>query len=448
MKLKDLDNSALPRKRKTRTGEFSTIKNLDSILNIVRSINSHIILNDVLKEVLKHAIRITHSDRGFIVLIDDKGELNYEQGLDSSGKELSEMSFNISHSIVSNVYSTGHPKFVENAQDNRNVNSCASILDLQLETILCSPLITNGKKIGVIYVDSKNLHKINTREITDTFEILAGHAAIAIKNAQLFQGRVQAIEALQKINHELTIAKEKAEHTEKLKTAFLAQMSHEIRTPLNIIQNYAKMLLANFSEDQKISLKKDYNSLEKATKRITRTFDLMINNSEIQAGTYEATSENIELVSDILNPIVQSFEEEAAGKGLDFNFRTDLDSCIIRSDHYSTKVIFENLIDNAIKFTRDGGVDVLLEEKNNYFIVRIIDSGIGISEYYMPNLFKPFTQEYQGYSRKFDGNGLGLALVKNYCEINDFDIEICSQKKLGTEVKITIPAVNSTNDLF
>ena len=166
------------------------VKNLEVILDIVNTINQALILDDVLNLVLKNAIKITNSERGFIVLIDPNGDLEYKIGLDSEGTRLPKESFHVSTSVVKDVYTTGQSKFIEGAHSDTNFDPSKSILRLELETILCSPLITDNKKIGVVYVDSKHLHKVKVSEITNTFEILAGQAATAIRNAQLYQNQI------------------------------------------------------------------------------------------------------------------------------------------------------------------------------------------------------------------------------------------------------------------
>ena len=105
----------------------------------------------------------------------------------------------------------------------------------------------------------------------------------------------------------------------------------------------------------------------------------------------------------------------------------------IKCDEYSIHQIFSNLIDNAVKYTASGSVIIeLRKDKDNKIEVEVKDTGIGISEDYLQNLFLPFSQEEQGYTRKFDGNGLGLALVKKYCELNNIGISVSSKKGTGT----------------
>ena len=95
------------------------------------------------------------------------------------------------------------------------------------------------------------------------------------------------------------------------------------------------------------------------------------------------------------------------------------------------------MIDNAIKYTKKGKIEILLgKNKTGNIMVEVKDTGIGMSKEFLPRLFKPFTQEDQGYSRSFDGNGLGLDLVKKYCEINNAVIEVESEKNVGSTFRI------------
>jgi signal transduction histidine kinase len=96
------------------------------------------------------------------------------------------------------------------------------------------------------------------------------------------------------------------------------------------------------------------------------------------------------------------------------------------------------LIDNAIKYTDNGRVEVTIDRNNDgCIIVSVEDTGIGISDEFMKNIFKPFLQEESGYSRRYEGNGLGLALTKKYCELNNATINVESQKGAGSKFIIT-----------
>jgi signal transduction histidine kinase len=413
-------------------------KNLDIILNIVNTVNKTLIIDDVLELVLKNAISLTGTERGFIVLKNPEGNLEFTLGMNATEGKLSKEEFSVSQSVVDDVFITGESKFIESAQSDDSNRKSKSIFILDLQTILCSPLITSGEKIGVIYVDSKHLHKVKIKEITSMFEILAGQAATAIRNAQLYNGQVAANKSLEESNKQLIIAKEEAEKSDRLKSEFLAQMSHEIRTPIHILMSYSSLILEEIEEKMDADMRSNFNAIEHAGKRIIRTTELILNMSEISTGTYEYSGSEFNIFDGVLKSIFNEYEEKVDTDKVKYSIEEDSSSKIISADKYSVYQIFTNLIDNAIKYTEEGTITVSVSTNSeNRVEVKIADTGIGISKEYMPNLFMPFTQEEQGYSRRYEGNGLGLALVKKYCELNQAEIKVESEKGKGTTVTVT-----------
>jgi signal transduction histidine kinase len=111
----------------------------------------------------------------------------------------------------------------------------------------------------------------------------------------------------------------------------------------------------------------------------------------------------------------------------------DADNCAVHCDEYTLSQIFANLLDNAIKYTEKGEVKIIISaDKDAGLVCSISDTGIGMSNEFLGRVFEPFTQEEQGYTRKFEGNGLGLALVKEYCDLNKIEISLKSEKGEGT----------------
>ena len=276
------------------------------------------------------------------------------------------------------------------------------------------------------------------KEITDTFEILAGQAATAIRNAQLFDGQLDANKALEQSNKNLIVAKEEAEKSDRLKSEFLAQMSHEIRTPIHILMSYSNLIRDEIEEQVDEDLRSNFNAIDDAGKRIIRTTDLILNMSEIATGTYEYSENTFDLYDNILKSIYEEFKLLAGEKKLGLNLIKETDNTTITADKYSIYQVFTNLIENAIKYTISGKIDIIIYTYDNGKLsVTVADTGIGIAKEYIPNLFKPFMQEDQGYSRRFEGNGLGLALVKNYCDLNQAAISVESKKGQGSRFTVT-----------
>ncbi len=237
---------------------------------------------------------------------------------------------------------------------------------------------------------------------------------------------------------ELEAAKLQAEKSDRLKSEFLAQMSHEIRTPINSILNFTTLIRQECRGIETEDLKISFNIIESASKRVIRTIDLILNMSELQTGTYEYRSRWFDLFEDSLKSLQSEFKNIADEKKIKLSLVKQTDNSILQADEYSVNQIFQNLIDNAVKYTREGEVEIVLSrDQNNKMCVEIRDTGIGISEEFLPKLFEAFSQEEQGYSRKFEGNGLGLALVKKYCELNNAVIDVESNKGKGTTFTVT-----------
>jgi signal transduction histidine kinase len=133
------------------------------------------------------------------------------------------------------------------------------------------------------------------------------------------------------------------------------------------------------------------------------------------------------------------YQKKAEGKGLEFNVVNKISDSKIIADEYSIEEIFSNLLDNAIKFTESGLIEVIIsDDKYSRIKVEVVDTGIGIDRNYIKHLYEPFTQELHGYSRKYEGNGLGLSVVKKFCDLNKATIQVDTEKNVGTTFRVVL----------
>ena len=252
-------------------------------------------------------------------------------------------------------------------------------------------------------------------------------------------GIVEDITALSKKEEELISAKKNAEKSEKLKTEFLSQISHEIRTPLHSISSFTQLIKEKLNSHADDETNDYFHYISNSCNRVVRTIDLIVNMSEIQVGSYKYVPTSFNFIKDLIIPIIGHYKIYTDSKNLALVFIEEINNIIIKADLYSLQQVFVNLLDNAIKFTNEGGIIIRVARDEQNIIVQVEDSGIGISKEYLQNLFKPFTQEDTGYSRKYEGNGLGLALVKEYCNINSAIISVTSIKGKGSVFTVSIP---------
>ncbi|MCX7876523.1 MAG: ATP-binding protein [Melioribacteraceae bacterium] len=306
--------------------------------------------------------------------------------------------------------------------------------------------ILEGENVRIIlpYTHNYDFHDIikNEKSILDVIQIGKFYYQFIIVGSNKFkicQVYGRNITELKQTENELIEALLKAEEAKRLKEFFLAQISHEIRSPLNVIVGYSDIL----NEELKGSNNNYYDgilrSIKNNSKRLYRTFDLLLNMSQLQAGKYETHIEKIDLYY-LLNSIHLEYFSLAEEKSIDLKIINTIEPPVyIYGDHYSISQIFINLIDNAIKYTSKGAVEIKISKTNEEEIVtEIIDNGKGMSQEFIDKLFQPFTQEDMGYTRRFDGTGLGLAIVKNFVELNKGKISVESELNKGTTFKVVL----------
>ena len=246
------------------------------------------------------------------------------------------------------------------------------------------------------------------------------------------RGTSQDITEHKRAEKELLEAKEKAESSNKLKDAFIANISHEIRTPLTGILGMTSIIKETYQSNIKEGDEVLFEGIDISSNRIIRTIDMILNYSRLQVGEFNITPNKIN-ISLICANLVKEFNTAAKNKSLDLSFQNNIGDIAIFADEYSITMAIFNLIDNAVKYTNKGSINVILhKEKNDDLILEIKDTGIGINQEYLDHIFEPYLQEEIGYGRAYEGIGLGLAIVKKVIDLNKCVINVESKKGEGT----------------
>jgi len=277
-------------------------------------------------------------------------------------------------------------------------------------------------------------HKLADGSIRDV-EVYA--ATVNLNDKDYIYSIIHDITARVTISEQLIKAKNEAEKANQLKDAFIANMSHEIRTPLNGIIGMTSLLKESLSEYITEDDLEFFNSINRSSKRIIRTVEMILNFSRIQIGDFPYSPKTIN-VNLLLTNLINDFKPTFSSKLIELSYVNNLGDVFIYIDEYSITQAVGNLLDNAFKYTKKGYVKVsLYKNKNNLYCIDIEDSGIGISQEYMQTMFNPYSQEEVGYSRTYEGVGLGLSLVKKYMDLNNCKISVSSIKGEGTTFTIT-----------
>ncbi|MDP2301387.1 MAG: PAS domain S-box protein [Ignavibacteria bacterium] len=297
----------------------------------------------------------------------------------------------------------------------------------EIKSILSVPILDGNNCIGFIGFDSVRFHH-NYSETERQLLLIYAQMLVNIKL------RIKGEE-------ELISAKETAESANKLKDAFIANISHEIRTPLNGILGMTGIIKEAFGDQADENEKNYFTSVEISSKRLMKTVDLIVNFSRLQVGDFTINPTELSL-SEIIKNVIDEYLPIADEKSVSLNFNSSIVNSKIYADEYSVLTSLINIIDNAIKFTDTGSVNIeLYRSEPNLICVEITDTGVGISDYYLPKLFTPYSQEESGYNRAYEGVGLGLSLVKKFLELNNASIEVQSQKGKGTKFTICFAAL-------
>jgi len=237
---------------------------------------------------------------------------------------------------------------------------------------------------------------------------------------------------------ELEIAKERAEASDRLKSAFLATMSHELRTPLNSIIGFSGIILQGYVGPLNDEQTKQLGMVRNSANHLLSLINDVLDISKIEAGQLQVSLQSFSL-PELIVKTVQSSRPAADRKGLSLPVRISPDVGTILSDYRRVEQILLNLLSNAIKFTEHGEVAVECRKIDGFVQISVIDSGIGIKEEDMDKLFRAFQQVDTGLTRRYDGTGLGLHICKKLAELLNGRIWATSRWGSGSTFCFTLP---------
>lgn len=241
-------------------------------------------------------------------------------------------------------------------------------------------------------------------------------------------------------NKNLKISKEKAEQSDRLKSAFLANMSHEIRTPMNGILGFSELLkkpnLTGEQQQQYVGI------IEKSGVRMLNILNDIIDISKIESGLMEVDIKEFD-VNEKMECLYNLFKPEAEGKNLDFAVKKGLssDEVMIHTDRLKVSCILSNLVKNAIKYCDKGSIEVGFERNDNYLEFYVKDTGIGIPIERQKAIFKRFIQADIQDRDARQGAGLGLSIAKAYVKLLGGKIWVESQPEKGSTFYFTLPMI-------
>jgi len=250
--------------------------------------------------------------------------------------------------------------------------------------------------------------------------------------------RKQFEQALQCSNCELQAAKAIAEKASLAKSDFLSSMSHELRSPLNAISGYAQLL----EQDASLSVKprEQVRVVRRSADHLSGLIDGILDISKIEAGRLYLSRDEVRL-SEFLDQLVGMFRVQAAAKGIDFVFkRPTVLPVVVYADEKRLRQVLINLLSNAVKYTDDGGqIRIQVRKSKNRAELIISDTGIGIAEEDLPNIFEHLYRTDKSRNRSTGGSGIGLSIAKAIVEAHGGTITAKSVPGTGSEFTVSLP---------
>jgi CheY-like chemotaxis protein/anti-sigma regulatory factor (Ser/Thr protein kinase) len=238
-------------------------------------------------------------------------------------------------------------------------------------------------------------------------------------------------------------AKDKAEASDHLKTAFINNISHEIRTPLNGILGFAPFIIQS---DITMEEKEEYlENLNFSSDRLMNTLNDIMDISLIISGNMEVHPQPID-ISLLLTNVFENFQEPSMKKNLELKmqFPDNVDNYILNTDGELLRKAVSKLVDNSVKFTKEGSITLGFELINNEIEIFVKDTGQGIEKDSQELIYKSFMQENVSSTRGHEGSGLGLSISKGIMQLLGGEIRLESTKNMGTTVFLSLPNITST----
>jgi PAS domain S-box-containing protein len=329
------------------------------------------------------------------------------------------------HPFIKQAVSTNMHYILSDAKSASLTQEERRIVEMRdLNSILFIPLVAHKDVVGVLILGSVGKkHDFREHEI-DLSRTLSTVASLSLENSFLFEN--------------LTVAKNKAEESDRLKTAFLHNISHEIRTPMNAIIGFSGFL------DQpglSINERKEYiDIIFQSNNQLLRIINDILSISHVETGQVKVQESRIDLMQ-LMEHLYRLFRPEAEKKGIDFRMNNTLsgEEAIIFTDESKLTQIITNLVNNAVKFTHRGFIELGCAIFDNNIGIYVEDSGIGIPEEEHERIFDSFYQVDKTVSRIYSGTGLGLTISNAYAGLLGGKLSLISSPGKGSRFTFALP---------
>ena len=433
------------REREKHRGDHSVRNDLEErlteasvIMNLALELTPGMRIDEVLDIIVGHI----YQDLGYkivsIMLLDEKGEylkINAARGLAEKIVRSSQME--IGKGVSGSVAQSGEPLLIRDVEKNAKFGKGRSHGRYSSKSLICVPLKVEDRVIGVLNANNKKSDGPLNEHDLHILTVFAAHVSNNIERTRLHDNMRQQAE-------ELRNAYEKLRHIDKIKSDFIINVSHEYRTPVTIILGYLELLRSSFTEEP--YLEKIETAME-AANRLSSLIDDSTDLLRLDTGT---TVFHFQLVEPhhFLEEAVRNFWPRFGGKGVDLSLDLPEDLPRVRVDVDKMIKTFEKLLDNALKFTPQGGVASIgaSPTPDGGVVVSVEDSGAGVGDGDRDRLFERFEQGGDIMTEKPEGTGLGLPIARAIVRRHGGAISMDETVSAGCRIFVSLPPAGSVED--
>ncbi len=312
---------------------------------------------------------------------------------------------------------------------------------LPVRSYLAVPVISrSGEVIGGLFFGHSDVG-VFTEQSEWLLVGIAGHAAIAIDNARLYNDVKRLADERESLLESERIARQETQRISLMKDEFLANLSHELRTPLNAILGWSQVLASDRATEA--DLKQGMETIQRNAREQARLIEDLLDVSRIVSGKVRLDVQETDL-SVVVQQALDSVRPSAEAKGIRLRQIIDPSIPSASGDPNRLQQVVWNLLSNAVKFTPKGGkVDVILQRVSSHIEITVSDSGVGIEREFLPHLFERFRQADSSTTRAHTGLGLGLSIVKQLVELHGGTVSAESRgANLGATFVVSLPLIS------